>query len=148
MGPNTDLQQFEYPVISLGQQFKNRYTGFGATRVWHQANPSPHFPDAARIWLAMWQQQFGQRLDGVIATDPVAMGYLLRATGPAQLPTGQTISSGNAVDTTLRKAYAQYSENAARDAYFQLIAHAVMQKVLSGSGDPATLVQTARQGRR
>ena len=141
MGSNTDLHEFEYPVLSMGQQFKNRYTGFGATRSWRQANVSPHFPDAARIWLAMWQQQFGERLDGVIATDPVAMGYLLRATGPAQLPTGQTITPGNAADATMRKAYAQYSDNAARDAYFQLIAHSVMQKVLSGAGDPATLVK-------
>jgi len=140
LGSNTDLQPFDAPVIDLGDEFRQRYNGFGATRIWEQANASPHFPYAARIWLAMWQQQTGQRLDGVIATDPVAMADLLTATGPATLPDGQQITSANAVRATLHDAYRDYHTNAAQNAYFQRVAHAVVHQVFAGHADPATLV--------
>lgn len=141
LGPNTDLQSSDAPVIDLGDQFRSSYNGFGATRIWEQANPSPHFPYAARIWLALWQQQTGRRLDGVIATDPVAMSYLLAATGPVSLADGQQIDSQNAVPTILRDAYRRYGTNGAQNAYFQHVAHAVVHQLFAGGADPAALVK-------
>jgi len=35
----------------------------------------------------MWQQRFGEKVDGVIALDPVVLSYLLRATAPSCCPT-------------------------------------------------------------
>ena len=35
--------------------------------LWVNSNESPHFPYGAQIWLAAWQAQHGQRLDGVLA---------------------------------------------------------------------------------
>ncbi len=49
---------------------------------------TPRFDVSAKLAQAMWQQKFGQRVDGVLAMDPVTLSYLLRATGPVQLPTG------------------------------------------------------------
>ncbi len=141
MGPSTDLEPLATPARHLDRQYRTLYDGFGVGRQWQQANPSPHFPSAARTWLAMWHRQTGRRLDGVIATDPVALGYLLRATGPVRLPSGQRISGGNAVTVTLKDAYAEITDNAARDAYFQQIAHAVLAKALAGHGDPAAIVE-------
>jgi hypothetical protein len=89
----------------------------------------------------MWQQQMGKHLDGVIATDPVAMGYLLDALGPARLPGGQQITGGNAVRVTLHDAYRKYDSNEAQNAYFQRIAQAVVRKVFSGAGDPAATIR-------
>ena len=30
----------------------------------------------------MWEQQSGTKLDGAVAMDPIALSYLLKATGP------------------------------------------------------------------
>lgn len=141
LGSNTDLRSSDAPVVDLGAAYRQRYNGFGATRIWEQANPSPHFPYAARIWLALWQQQTGQRLDGVIATDPVALGYLLEATGPAVLPDGQQITDANAVRMTLHDAYRKYSSNAAQNAYFQRVAKAVVHKIFDNHANPQALIR-------
>ncbi len=144
-GPNGDLQPFASPVINLGKHFRDLYNGFGATRLWQQANVSPHFPYAARIWTAMWHQQRGGRLDGVIATDPIAMGYLLRATGPVTLPDGERITADNIARITMHDAYARFADPTARDAYLQVVAKAVLHRALSGRGDAAALLQQLRR---
>ena len=92
----------------------------------------------------MWRQEFHQDLDGVIATDPVALGYMLKATGPAPLPGGGQITAANAVAVTMKDVYARYpaaSENTVRDAYLQGVAGAVFERLLSGQGDPKTLAK-------
>ena len=144
VGPNTDLRAFPRPVVDLGPEFRERYNGFGATQIWSQANASPHFPYAARIWLQMWQQQMGSRLDGVIATDPVGLGYLLAATGPVRLPGDDRITSANAVSMTLRDVYARFDDDRQRDVYLQLIARTVLDRVLSGGADSGILLQQLR----
>ena len=144
VGPNTDLHSFPRPVADLGPRFRERYNGFGATQVWSQANPSPHFPYAARIWLQMWQEQMGSRLDGVIATDPVGLSYLLEATGPVRLPGEDRITAANAVGVTLRDVYARFGDDRRRDTYLQLIAKTVLERVLSGGADSGTLLQQLR----
>jgi hypothetical protein len=137
LGPNTELRPVRRMPIDLGADFAALYNDDPA--LWANANVSPHFPYAARIWLALWSQQRGQRLDGVIATDPTALSYVLRATGPVSLPDGQRIGAANAVPATLRDVYARFpapGDNPRRDAYLQQIAAAVVAKLLSGSGDP------------
>jgi hypothetical protein len=69
------------------------------------------------------------------------MGYLLSATGPARLPTGEVVTGQNAVGLTLRDIYARFpNDNTRRDLFLQLIARAVFQKLLSGQGDPVRIV--------
>ena len=47
-------------------------------------NLTPDFPTAAATAQAMWERKTGQRVDGVISMDPVALGYVLDATGPVR----------------------------------------------------------------
>jgi len=92
----------------------------------------------------MWQEQFGEALDGVIATDPVALSHILAATGPADLPGGGTITAENAVELTMKKVYDRYptvDENTVRDDYLEGISRSVFGKLLSGSGDPKALAE-------
>ena len=84
LGSNSELEDPPRLPVHLGPDFVQLYGQ--APRLWVNANASAHFPYAAQIWLASWERQHGQRLDGVIATDPVALGYLLKATGPVRLP--------------------------------------------------------------
>jgi hypothetical protein len=136
LGTNQDLRNPPRLPVDLGPDFRQLYGE--APRLWVNANESAHFPYAARIWLASWQRQHHQRLDGVIATDPVAMGYLLRATGPVQLPNGEDITAANAADKTLRDVYTRYpsfQQNDERDRYLQTVAGAVFAHLLTGRGD-------------
>jgi len=138
LGPNTDLRSLRRMPLDLGPDFDALYGEDPA--LWVNANMSPHFPYAARLWLEMWRRQFGQRLDGVIATDPVAMSYVLRATGPALLPSGERITPDNAVTMTLRDVYARFpDDNDRRDAFLQQIARVMFAKLLGGAGEPQAL---------
>ena len=140
LGPNTELTNPKKLPIDLGEDWQARY---GRTPPWWvNGNISPHFPDAGRIWTAMWTQEFNEDLDGVIATDPVALGYMLKATGPAKLPGGGQVTASNAVELTMKDVYERYptgADNPVRDAYLQRVAGAVFERLLSGQGEPKAL---------
>ena len=89
----------------------------------------------------MWQDRTGERLDGVVTTDPVTLSYLLEATGPVTLPDGRVIDSKNVVSFTENEIYFLIpDDDAARDAYLQQISEAALDAVLSGKADPRALM--------
>ncbi|HEY9391124.1 MAG TPA: DUF4012 domain-containing protein [Mycobacteriales bacterium] len=140
LGSNTGLRSSSTMPVDLGESFRARWGDDPA--LWPNSNMDPHFPYAARIWLALWARQTGQHLDGVIATDPVALSYVLEATGPIRLSTGEILSSGNAVALTLSQVYARFPDsNDRRDAYMREVAQQVMGTLLSGRGDTEALLR-------
>jgi len=89
----------------------------------------------------------GVEVDGVISLDPVALSYLLGATGPVTLPTGDTLTSDNAVDLLLNGVYQRYENPREQDAFFAAAAGAVFTALTSGTGSPADLLSAmARAG--
>lgn len=147
MGNNDDLEQGAAPGIDLGAQFAHRYSPYGSTRAWYNSNLTAHFPYAAQIWASLWKQQTGQRLDGAALVDPVALSYVLTATGPVALPTGEKVSGANVVRLVESEAYSRYADdNAARLAFQQGVAAAVSTQALSAdSGSlPALVRQLSR----
>lgn len=138
IGSNTDLSNAPSVPVNLGRDFTAQWGADPA--LWVNANLDPHFPYAARIWLALWKRQTGQQLDGVLATDPVALGYLLRATGPVTLPGGERLTSADAVKLTMSDVYARYSDNGERDAYLRSVARGVVQALVGGRGEPRALL--------
>ena len=140
LGSNSDLEDPPRLPVHLGRDFVQLYGQ--APRLWVNANASAHFPYGAEIWLANWERQHGQRLDGVVATDPVALGYLLKATGPVRLPDGEEITAENAAPLMLSDVYRRYpsfDDSDARDRYLQSVAEAIFAGILSGQGDPQRL---------
>lgn len=111
------------------------------------SNLSPHFPYGAEIWLALWKKEFGQTLDGVIAIDPTALSYILRATGPITLNTGEKITSKNLVADTLKDAYKRFEkDNKARKAYLVDIMNATVKHLNSGDYSKIKMAQAIRDG--
>jgi hypothetical protein len=47
---------------------------------------APDFTETAGILRAFWEESFGTRVDAVVSFDPVALSYLLKATGPVSVP--------------------------------------------------------------
>ena len=100
--------------------------------IWQNANLSPHFPYGAMNYLELWRLQTGERLDGFIATDPIALSYFLKAIGTVTLPDGFQITSENVVEETLKTAYKRYEDdNMARKEFLVTIMKSTFSQLLS-----------------
>ncbi|HTC70507.1 MAG TPA: DUF4012 domain-containing protein, partial [Acidothermaceae bacterium] len=102
---------------------------------------SPSFPTDAALASQMFQQAYGIQVDGVIATDPVALAGLLKATGPVQLPVGGSLTANNAVSLLLSQVYAEILNPAKEDAFFAQAASAVFVALSAGQGDARATVK-------
>ena len=131
--------------VDVPQEFLNLYGNNPA--IIQNSNLSPHFPYGAEIWLGLWKEEFGEDLDGVIAVDPTALSYVLRATGPITLADGEQITSQNVVAETLEVAYKRYeTDNRARKQHLVDIMDAVSAKLNSGGYSKVKMAQALRDG--
>lgn len=111
---------------------------FGPHTSTYQTNITftPDFPEVALMARAMWRDVYGGPVDGVVSFDPVALSYLLRATGPVRLATGEELTAENAVQYLLSGVYARYTDPREQDAVFASAAQSIFTAVTSGRGDP------------
>jgi len=131
--------------VDLGAEFTALYGQDNPTGYYANSDLSPDFRNAARIWGGLWTAKTGQRVDGALALDPTALGYLLAVTGPARTSTGQVVTSNNVVALTQHDLYQQYGGGTAKDdqarkQYVVGLAQAVSRR-LAGGGNPRQLVQ-------
>ena len=126
-GSNVGLVQLQDTPIPMPSEFVRLYNDDPG--IWQNSNISPHFPYGAQIWLALWKNQSGQELDGVLTFDPAALSYLLKATGPIVVD-GEVIDSENVVRVTLSDVYKKYvTNNDSRKKFLIDIIKAVSQKI-------------------
>ena len=123
---------------NFGPDYAASYGSAQPQNVFVNTTMSPHFPYAAQLWMAMWQQKTGEKLDGALATDPTALSYLLGAVGPTKLDDGTAVSAGNVVSLTESAAYSRFTDVAARKQFFLEVAHAAADHILHGSGGAST----------
>ncbi|MFD0822176.1 DUF4012 domain-containing protein, partial [Micromonospora zhanjiangensis] len=107
-------------------------------------NLSPHFPTAATMYREMYRRRFGVAVDGVLATDPVAVSYLLRATGPVPVRGAAPLAATTVVRTLLSDAY-RFLPASTQDAYYASSARAVLDVLLSRTVDPRLLLPALDQ---
>ena len=112
---------------------------------------TPDFPRVAELAQARWLAVQGQHVDGVVATDPVALSYLLRATGPVTLPDGSALTAANAVDRLLSKVYLTQPDPDLQDVFFAGVARVIFRHAMNRSGDAGemleALTRAAEEGR-
>jgi len=147
-GGNT-LGHTTAPVLPLSR-FERTYYGPQLGTYFLDANLTPDFPRAADLWRAWWLRDTGQRIDGIIAIDPVALSYLLEAAGPLSIR-GDTLTADNAVAALLHETYLRFRDPADQDAYFAEVASKVFDLVMRGSGSTRAeleaLSRAASEGR-
>ena len=136
---------YDKPVLPLTPDTESLY-GNITGRYMQDVNLTPRFDVTGALAREMWKQKFGQQVDGVLAIDPVTLSYILRATGPVQLATGDTMTSDNAVKLLLSDVYAKYPDPKVQDAFFASAASAVFEKVSSGGFDTKKLVAAISEG--
>lgn len=144
------------PAISLDVAQQKIYSG-RLGKFMQDVNLTPDFPTAASTAQAMWERKTGYRLDGVLSIDPVALSYVLEATGPVKLQEHGSsaiegldlpneLSSQNVVETLLSEVYAKIEQPALQDVYFASVAKKVFEALASGSGNPQALITSITRG--
>jgi len=144
-GSNAVLYSLKDVPVKVPAEFTKLYGKNPA--ILQNSNLSPHFPYGAEIWMGLWKKQFGEQLDGVIAVDPSALSYVLQATGPIILKSGEVITSENVVAETLQKAYKRYETiNDARKQYLVDIMNAAAAKITSGQFSKVGMAKAIKRG--
>ena len=144
-GSNAVLYSLTDVPVKVPAEFTKLYGKNPA--ILQNSNLSPHFPYGAEIWMGLWKKQFGEQLDGVIAVDPSALSYVLQATGPITLKSGEVITSENVVAETLQKAYKRYeTNNDARKQYLVDIMNAAASKITSGQFSKVGMAKAIKRG--
>ncbi|MDQ0674017.1 hypothetical protein QFZ36_001578 [Pseudarthrobacter siccitolerans] len=115
-------------------------------------NLTPDFPSAAKTAREMWNKGTGQNVDGVLSIDPIALGYILDATGPVGIADPELtaviaatglpaeLTGRNVVQTLLSDVYAKIERPELQDAYFAGVAQEVFRALSNGKGDAKALL--------
>ncbi|GLB68292.1 DUF4012 domain-containing protein [Arthrobacter mangrovi] len=146
-----------HPALKVDEEQESIYTTrLGAYM--QNVNLTPDFPTAASSARKIWEKANpGSSVDGVLSVDPVALAYLLEATGPIKLdqlesfpadlgslPT--TLTNENVVTTLLSDVYNEIEEPAVQDAYFGALAGEVFSGMTEGRVDASALVRALQKG--
>ncbi|UWF77903.1 DUF4012 domain-containing protein [Microbacterium neungamense] len=142
------------PVIPLNPETEALY-GDKVGRWISDATMTPDFIESAALVRAWWAEEFDTRVDAVVSFDPVALSYLLAATGPTVVPAepvefrGEmvrvldepvTITSENAVPLLLNEAYWRFPDGRLQDAFFAAAARSVFDALTRGDAQPKPLL--------
>jgi hypothetical protein len=142
VAPYEELDKHTKEGVDLPRQVASRYTRFATDRAWSSVNIPPDMPTVGRIITGLYKESIGDRVDGVIAVDPLAVAKVLRVSGPIQAG-GVRLTAGNVAEETLVQAYVRYADdNAARRRFLEQVARATFEafhKALASS--PVELVR-------
>ncbi len=141
------LGRFDPGVAELTPNEQNLY-GPKMARFPQDVNFSPDFPTAARLFAEMYRQRSGITVNGVLAIDPVALSYTLKGTPPIDVGDDVTITADNLVSTLLSTAYAKFDgerDQSQRDAFLAHATGLAFAQVMSGNGDPRSILTGLRK---
>ena len=141
----TAFGHFAEPVLPLDAATEALY-GLDTARLLQSVNSTPDFPTTARIAAEMWHREFGTRVDGVIAIDPVLLSYVLATAQPVTLATGDVIDGSTTVSFLLSGVYKKYRNPAIQDLVFADAARAVLTTLSSGELNTTEFVTAMSRG--
>lgn len=148
-----EFPERDAPVLPLSDAEETLYDEQLGT-YFVNASFTPDFPRTAELARAHWEEQYadevGDGLDGVISLDPVALSYLLAATGPVEVG-GRTLTADNVVDLLLNEVYLEVAAPAEQDAFFAAATGAIFERFTDGIEDPRAfldgMTRATREGR-
>jgi len=143
------------PPVAIGAEEQVIYSA-RVGKFMQDVNLTPDFATTAETAKTMWEERYSDLLDGVVSLDPIALSFILEATGPVpitdpgvlqianDLPTH--LSSMNVVQTLLSDAYAKIDEPKLQDVYFAAAAKEIFGALSSGETDPKKLMEALSKG--
>jgi hypothetical protein len=109
----------------------------------------PEFPRAAELAASIVGEKWDEKFDGVVAVDPVALGYALGGLGPVSIGGGLTINQYNAASTLLHQIYVKYpNEGKKQDDAFEFAARRSFDSLMSGRGNSVATIRGLVRGVR
>ncbi len=103
-------------------------------RIPADTNIIPDFSRASQIISAMWTDQHGGTIDGVVAIDPVFLQSMLALTGGFNTSSGVTVDGSNAAAMLLHDAYNTFSTSN-QDLFFAEVAGTAFSQLTSSLGN-------------
>ena len=104
---------------------------------------TPDFPTTARLFESLWKRTDGSQFDGVMSIDPVVLAHMLEVLGPVDLPTGEQITSENAVKLLLSDAYQRFGDagdnGRPSDEFFAMVSSTVFSRLAGGQWNPIAM---------
>jgi hypothetical protein len=138
------------PVIPLDGESKALYSDIVGRWIANLTS-TPDFPTSAALATGWWATEFDDKIDGVISIDPIGLSYMLKATGPIQLATGDTLTSDNAAAMLLNQAYFKYPNGVDSNLFFSAASLSIFDALTSRGVEPvpmiAALMKSAEEGR-
>lgn len=103
----------------------------------------PDFPRTGELAAAMWKQEKGEDVDGVISMDPYFLQGLLKVTGGFRSVSGVDVTGDNAAQLLLHQVYLDLSDQESQDAFFGVVAGEAFQHILGSlDGKNSALMKT------
>ncbi|WP_133125417.1 DUF4012 domain-containing protein [Bifidobacterium parmae] len=144
--PASGFGELDQPVVELTDGEKQIY-GDRLGEFMQDVNFTPDFSRASQLAASMWNTKYGDRIDGVIAIDPVFLQRMLAVAGSVRVTQGAyaaTLDGTNTVSTLLSDVYRNLPDNDDQDAFFSAASKAAFDKLLHSSGvDAAKLASQA-----
>jgi len=145
-----NLANLPKPILPLTASEQALFTNFLGIYM-ADVTMTPDFPRSGQLARAIWRQQVGTDLDGVLSIDPGALANVLGATGPVKLTSGQSLTATNAAQVLMNTVYLKIIDPVKQDEFFAATAASVFHAMISGQGKPAAIVDalalSAREGR-
>lgn len=141
------------PTLPLDEEQHRIYSG-RLGKYMQDVNLTPDFPSAAKLAQQMWESKTNSKVDGVISIDPIALGYILDATGPVAIKDPELLimatnsglpselSETNVVPTLLSDVYAKIEQPQLQDAYYAGVAQEVFNALSGGQSNAQELVRS------
>lgn len=138
------------PVVPIDGETEALYSDIIARWI-ANLTATPDFPTSAALAKGWWSTLHDDQIDGVISIDPIGLSYMLNATGPITLPTGDVLTSENAAPMLLNEAYFKYPDGADSNRFFSAVSLSVFGALTGGSIEPlpmvAALTRATEEGR-
>ncbi|WP_156758957.1 DUF4012 domain-containing protein [Microbacterium karelineae] len=138
------------PIVPLDPWTEELY-GDKVGKFFQDITMTPDFAQTAHLARAFWSETLGDPGDAVLAIDPTVLSYLLKATGPVELPTGETLNAGNVVEQLLSRVYWRFpggtnEDGRKQDEFFGLAAATIFTEVTSAEGGLTALLPQLAKG--
>ena len=140
------LAQPAVPISDPGT--KTVFGPLEPTRIWQSVNAVGDFPTSAKWMIAMYAAARGQRVDGVLGVDVVALQNILRVVGAVRIPSvNKNIDHTNVAKLILHDLYVKYPAGSQQWRHDEIssIAQAAVKKMEQGKFDSASLIKGLAQ---
>ena len=108
--PREQLQRRLRGPIAAPSHLPARYRRLGLASDWRAVNIPPDLPTVGEMITALYRESGGERVDGVILLDPLALARILRVSGPIDVQ-GVRLGSSTAVRAIVLEAYVRYQRD-------------------------------------